>query len=206
MTLADLKYKGIKYLVVLFSTIQLLIITNSPSFNILKRQAGISQSFVVLKTADLIDKMRGYTTVLFGMTKHGVFVDNHFKGYNHIVAIVYEDVNGEVWLPMIDERGMVGSYSYGSNWAYFVFRVNSPNINQQKLCDGIQNITAFWGQKNHINLQNAQFKIKVKKIATPTAWEKDYLRKQFDTPWYDGGYVQWKNKKMISHVKIIENI
>ena len=27
----------------------------------------------------------------FGITRHAVFVDNHFIGYNHIVAITYDD-------------------------------------------------------------------------------------------------------------------
>ncbi len=71
---------------------------------------------------------------------------------------------------------------------------------------GVRDFTAFWAYKNNINLDDAKFLIKVKKIDTPNGWEKDFLNKQIAKPWIDGGFVEWKNKEFISNIKDIESL
>ena len=55
---------------------------------------------------------------------------------------------------------------------------------------------------------NDRFLIKVKKIdgLKDWQWQKDFLNKQIAKPWIDGGYVEWKDKKFISHIKDIESL
>src|SRR3546814_2927223 len=71
----------------------------------------------------------------------------------------------------------------GHNWVKYTFRVNSPNIDQEALKDGIRDFTSFWAHKKGISLHNAIFEIRVKKNLQPTKWEKDFLKKQLANPW-----------------------
>jgi len=136
-----------------------------------------------------------FSTKAFGITKHPVFMDNHFNGYNHIISIWYVDKEGkERLLPLIDDNGMVGSQLRGAIWVNWSYRVNSPEIDSDKLEKGVASYTSFWANKNNIDLVNATFNIKVKKIDLPNwEWEKDYLTKQLNKPWQTAGSVSWKN-------------
>jgi hypothetical protein len=58
-------------------------------------------------------------------------------------------------------------------------------------------VTAFWGQKLGLNLDNTAFLIKLKKIDAPSYWVHDQLHKNFAAPWTNIGTVKW-NDKLIS--------
>lgn len=144
-----------------------------------------------------------------GITKHPVFSQAiHFDGYNHIIAVVYQnkETKEEVWLPIIDKNGQPDLYIYGANWVNWTFRVNSTRISNTNLNRGLQIYTAFWAHKNNIDLNNATFLIKVKKIEQPNGWEKDFLTKQIAKPWMDGGFISWENKVFSSQIKDIEKL
>lgn len=120
---------------------------------------------------------------------------------------MYQDGNNnEKWLPIIDKNGQPSYYNYGTNWRKVSFSTNSRNINPEELAKGVRDFTAFWAYKNHVDLNEATFLIKVKKIDAPNGWEKDYLNKQIARPWVDGGKVYWKEKKFSSEIKDIESI
>ncbi|MBP1224043.1 DCC1-like thiol-disulfide oxidoreductase family protein [Flavobacterium sp. 1355] len=211
LTLADLKFLGLKFLIHFFLVIQLIIIYNSSLI-----VAG--RELIHLKNTKLDNiisagafKINEVTKVLFGSTSHSVFLDAHFNGYNHIVAIVYLNKNGdEIWLPLIDRNGQPSYYNYGTNWRKMSFSTNNGNINIVDMNNGVRDFTAFWSVKNGlpINLANAKFLIKVKKIDSLKnwEWEKDFLSKQINKPWMDGGYIEWKNGKFVSHIKEIEKL
>ena len=85
-----------------------------------------------------------------------------------------------------------------------LFLTGNFNLNS-----GVRDFTAFWSNKSmKIDLSDAKFLIKVKKIdgLKDWQWEKDFLNKQIAKPWIDGGYVEWKDKKFISHIKDIESL
>lgn len=147
--------------------------------------------------------------IYLGLTNHPVFSDSiHFEKYNHIVSISYLDhkSKGEVRLPIVSKKGHPDWYLYGNNWVNWTFRVNNPTIDTELLSKGIQRYTAFWAIKNHIDLMDATFLIKVKKIDSPSGWEKDFLNKQIAKPWTDGGTAEWKNKKFRANIKNIEQL
>jgi hypothetical protein len=52
-------------------------------------------------------------------------------------------------------------------------------------------VTAFWGQKIGLDLDNAVFTIKLKKIDAPAYWVHDQLHKNFSAPGTDIGTVKW---------------
>jgi predicted DCC family thiol-disulfide oxidoreductase YuxK len=206
-TLKDLKITGICFGLSILISLQLLITYNSPLSKSARKKLGVSELFVFKAIGKASSLINIGTEPLFGITYHGVFVDAHFKGYNHTVAVIYVNPLGEEqWLPIVDDDGTPGNYQFGPIWAKWGFRTNSQVIDQKQLSDGIRDFTSFWAHKNSIDLKYARFKIKVKKNRAPNEWEYDFLKKQLANPWLDGGQVIWKNKEFSSNIKTIEDL
>lgn len=210
-TLADLKFLGFKFIIQFFLIIQLIIIYNSPVIAAGREQFSFKNTKIDNIIGGVAFRVNNITKILFGSTSHSVFLDAHFNGYNHIVAIVYLDKTGnEIWLPLIDKNGQPSYYNYGTNWRKMSFSTNNGNINMVDMNNGVRDFTAFWSVKNDldINSMDGKFLIKVKKIDSlkDWKWEENFLSKQIRKPWIDGGYVEWKNGKFISHIKEIEKL
>ena len=142
-------------------------------------------------------KLSIFSRKTLGVTKHPVFMDNHFVGYNHILKVTYIDHNlKETTLPIINEQGMPGNYLTGGVWVNWSYRTNSPNVNIESLKKGMIAYTSYWAHNNEVNLLDAHFKISVKRIELPSwNWEKDYLEKQLNLPWETAGALVWENDK-----------
>ena len=209
-TLFDLKFNTVKFIVQFLFIIQLIIIYNSPVINKIKEKISFRDTKIDKSVSFVSNEIKYVTKVLFGSTNHNVFVDGHYIGYNHIIAIVYLDKQGkEFWLPLIDKNGQPGYYNYGTNWRKMSFSTNNGKIDTKVLDNGVRDFMAFWANKSvKIDLTDAKFLIKVKKIDAlkDWQWEKDFLNKQIAKPWIDGGYIEWKDKKFISHIKDIESL
>ncbi|MES2837184.1 MAG: HTTM domain-containing protein [Bacteroidota bacterium] len=151
-----------------------------------------------------------FSKEFLGVTNHSVFIDSHFKGYNHIIKVEYLLPNGKkTILPIIDELGMPGKYLIGGTWAKWTFRVSMPKINQDKLSKGIRDFTAYWLHNSSIindPYANYKFIISVKKIDSTKKWEKNFLIKQYQKPWIEAGFVTWENGTFVSKIKRIESI
>jgi hypothetical protein len=146
--------------------------------------------------------------VLWGITAHTVFLDGHFDGYNHILAVEYLAPEGEqnIWLPITQYTGQPGKYQNGPMWTRWSFRVTGPHLRDEKLQKGLRDYTAFWiGQTNH-SFKDARFRVWVKYMDTPTGWEYNFLRNQMAKPWNDAGTVQWSNKEFSTQLVNIEEI
>ena len=209
-TVLDLKFYAITFIIKFLFIIQLIMIYNSPVVNEIKQKIGFKGTIIDKRLNIVRHDIRYVTKALFGSTEHGVFVDGHYIGYNHIIAIVYVDKQGkEIWLPIIDKNGQPSYYNYGTNWRKMSFSTNNTYIETKNLNSGVRDFTAFWALKNKkATLINDKFLIKVKKIDSLKDWEwqKDFLNKQIAKPWIDGGYIEWKDKKFIPHIKDIESL
>ena len=153
--------------------------------------------------------MENFSSKLLGIAPHGVFVDSHFDGYNHLVSIQYVSENGDIqWLPITKKDGGPGEYIQGSNWAFLSFRMNGPKISQKKLTTGIVRFTAFWARKNKISLKNAKFNISIKKIENPEKfeWERGFLERQRNKPWQQAGTLIWTDEQPFFTLKDIESM
>ena len=206
LTVRDVQLQLVAIGVMLLVVMQLAVSFQAPYTHRLRKASGINPTavgkFLHSTTKDIMRESK----ILFGITPHGVFMDWHFRNYNHVIAVVYEQPDGtEEWLPIIDENGQPGYYNYGFNWVKWTFRVNGPTINQSNLNRGVRDFTAFWAKRHGVSLKNATFRIKVKKIEKPS-WRKDFLREQMAKPWVDGGYVVWKNRRFTSKIKNIERL
>ena len=140
-----------------------------------------------------------------GITPHALYLHDHFTGYDRILAITYTDQNGvETWLPFVNEQGRLIAPNWGrvhSMWANIAV---TPTINNTRLQKFIMKVTAFWGQKTDLNLNNAVFNIKLKRINAPSYWVHDQLHQNFSAPWITIGSVKWTNK--IISFNLPENI
>ena len=137
------------------------------------------------------------SSTFLGITPHALYLHDHFAGYDRILAITYIDDNGnEHWLPFVNEQGRLLAPNWGrvhSMWANIAV---TPTIDNTRLRKFIMKVTAFWGQKIGLNLENTVFKIKMKKIAAPTYWVSDQLHKNFATEWVTIGTVHWLDKEI----------
>jgi predicted DCC family thiol-disulfide oxidoreductase YuxK len=206
-TLRDLKVRCFYSGLIILTILQVCVTYNSPLISQMYAQLGVSNSRIVKLAKQITSSVFVPSKAFFGITHHAVFMDAHFSNYNHSVAVIHKAPNGtDVWLPITDSDGMPGNYLFGPNWIKWTYRSNSPLINQELLSNGIQSFTAFWAYKNGINLDDAEFIIKVKKNEDPTEWEYDFLNKQLSNPWLDGGTAKWENKMFSADLKNIEDL
>ncbi|MBZ4202393.1 MAG: DCC1-like thiol-disulfide oxidoreductase family protein [Methylovulum sp.] len=136
-----------------------------------------------------------------GIAPHALYLHDHFKGYDRILAITYTDTNGkENWLPFVNEQGRLLAPNWGrvqSMWANIAV---TPTIDNARLHKFIMKVTAFWGQHLGLNLNTTVFHIHLKKINAPNYWVYDQLHKNFSSPWLSIGDVQWQDNKIIYHL------
>lgn len=148
--------------------------------------SNLSNSFILL------------THTFLGITPHALYLHDHFEGYNHIIGITYNDKSGqEKWLPLVNQEGRLQAPNWGrvhSMWANIAV---TPNINNQRLTKFIMKVTAFWGIKTGLDLDDARFEIKLKKIEVPTTWVHNLLSNNLSKPWVTIGHATW-NKKIFS--------
>ena len=137
------------------------------------------------------------SSTFLGITPHALYLHDHFKGYDRILAITYLDQDGtERWLPFVNQQGRLLTPNWGrvhSMWANIAV---TPTINNARLRKFIMKVTAFWGQKLGLNLEDSVFSIKMKKIDAPTHWVVDQLHKNFASEWVTIGTVRWSDKEI----------
>lgn len=188
----------LKIVLFLLIVLQINSSLNAPFVKPFKKSlyAGLEKMNIKNMFDSVHESLIDFSKKTVGITPHGVFIDSHFRDYHHIVAIVYVQGNKEVWLPFIDENGMADSNCKASVWAYLGFRTNNANINPYQFEEGIKRFTAFWASKNNVDLNQARFLIRVKKIDLPNwEWEEDYLTNQIEKEWQNAGEAIWNQKE-----------
>jgi len=137
----------------------------------------------------------GISQTFFGIAPHALYLHDHFAGYDHILSITYLDKQGkEQWLPFVNEQGRLLAPNWGrvhSMWANIAV---TPTINNTRLRKFLMKVTAFWGQNMGMDLNDAVFYIKMKKIEAPTEWVFDQLHRNFNAPWVKIGKVTWVDR------------
>jgi len=206
-TLKDLKINLILAGLVILIMSQVMVSYTSPLSVAIRSVIGLQESCVNDKLEYISRKVGNISQDYMGITHHGVFMDYHFSEYNHNIAVTYNNKNGkEIWLPITGEDSLPGNYLLGPIWAKWGFRVNNNKIIHAEVENGIRDFTAFWAQKNGVDLNNARFIIKLQKIETPQGWEKDFLKRQMDKPWQDIGVAIWKDRKYSIDIPEIEKL
>ncbi len=168
-----------------------------------KRMLGIADAPV--ESTEVLAVVKHYAHGLAGVCSHGVFLDAHFEGYDHIVAVVYVGPDGqEEWLPMTTPSGQAGSYASGRQWARWAFRGCSTYMDCQLVALGVRDFTAFWGIKHGLDLKDATFRILVKSYVPAHGWQRNHLIDQTKKPWQTAGTARWRNRQFECRIGNIE--
>ena len=197
LRLGELKFGFFYAYVCLLIFIQLIISYHSGIVLDWRRELGLSGTAFDRQVQKFYGEMEPLTRGFIGFTNHPVFMDLfHFNGYNHEIKVNYVDGSGNlVNIPVINEDGTPGEYSSGFTFVKWTFRVMGPQVNQEEVQKGIRDFTAFWAGRNHISLQDAEFRVFVRHVDSVKKWEDGFLKRQMEKPWIPAGRVFWKDKQ-----------
>jgi uncharacterized membrane protein YphA (DoxX/SURF4 family)/predicted DCC family thiol-disulfide oxidoreductase YuxK len=194
--LRDIKVASILFFTLFCVAAQSISITRSLLIDDLGKKLGIET--YVKKVKLVAVAIKPFTHQFLGITEHAVFIDrSHFDGFNHMVSVSYVNPQGEeIWLPIINKNGQVGSYNTGRQWKGWVFCALNRTFIEDRFYDMARKYTAFWAKKNGVSLKKkAIFKFRVKKNDSVNAWKYNFLRDQMDKPWVYAGQMVWENHK-----------
>ncbi len=183
-----------KVLIILF----ILQLNSSIHYGLLYRlDIDLKKSVITSTLSSISNSLIMISQSFIGITPHALYLHDHFKGYNHLLAITYLDRDGkEQWLPFITEEGRMAAPNWGrvhSMWANIAV---TPNINRHRLHKFIMKVTAFWGVKSELELNKTIFKIKLKKIEAPSYWVKNLLNNNLSGKWVTIGTAEWKQNEI----------
>jgi predicted DCC family thiol-disulfide oxidoreductase YuxK len=196
---AEAKPKALtRKLTKIFIALLVLQLNSSIHYGIFYRLSFDTKQFAFSQPlAEASNALIMVSLTFFGITPHALYLHDHFAGYDRILAITYTDKTGaERWLPFVNDQGRLLAPNWGrvhSMWANIAV---TPNIDNGRLRKFIMKVTAFWGKKSGLNLDDTVFNIKLKKIDAPTFWVYDQLHKNFSSPWETIGTVKWSGKDM----------
>jgi len=179
-------------------TVALLILQLNCSLHyglIYRLKIDLNQNPVTAVIAKGSSSLLMVSRIFLGIAPHALYLHDHFAGYDRILAITYIDKNGvEQWLPFVNEQGRLLAPNWGRVQMMWANIAVTPNINTQRVRKFIMKVTAFWGENVGLDLNNAEFHIKMKHIDAPSYWVYDQLHKNMSAPWITVGTVQWMNK------------
>ena len=184
-----------KVLIILF----ILQLNSSIHYGLLYRlDVDLKKSAITSTLSGISNSLIMISQSFIGITPHALYLHDHFEGYNHLLAITYINNDGnEQWLPFVTQEGRLASPNWGrvhSMWANIAV---TPNIDRHRLHKFIMKVTAFWGVKSELELNNTIFKIKLKKISAPNFWVKDLLNNNLSGKWMTIGQATWDQKNII---------
>ncbi len=206
LTKRELKLFFFKSLLVLLVLVQFTISLNSLLFKKIREKSFLKETILNKELTAFSFFVRDVARPTLGLANHPVFMDFHFKHYNHIVAVVYRDGDKVEFLPMINENGQPGSYLEDATFVNWTFKVVSAQVEASKLSEGISRYTAFWAGQRGLQLNNLKFEIMVKRIDDYKDWEENFLRNQIKKPWQVAGQAYWVNGEFKVDLKDIEKM
>ncbi|MGH8604282.1 MAG: DCC1-like thiol-disulfide oxidoreductase family protein, partial [Gammaproteobacteria bacterium] len=109
-TLASRAHRISKFLIVIL----VLQLNATVHYGLLYRLGVTSDSEFgdILKA--LSDTTMVFSHVIFGITPHGLYMHDHFEGYDRIFAITYKGDDGsEKWLPFVNKQGRLVAPNWG---------------------------------------------------------------------------------------------
>lgn len=204
--LKDLRVAFITLAFAILIFLQLNVTYNAALIKQFRESIGLYNSGVEKSINKLRVPLLYSSKVFLGIGSHPVFMDRHFEGYNHVIAVEAEVDGKRYWLPIVDKKGMAGFYIYSFNWVKWTFRVNAPKVDQEVLRIGVRDFGAFWSVKHGFKPKDVKFNIYVKKVIVPKEWADDHLNEQMKHPWQQVGVMYWKDDAFVSETPIIEDL
>lgn len=144
-----------------------------------------------------------------GLSEHSLFTYDYEKNNIHLysIGITYLNKQRELWLPLTKKNGKLGALKIGSIKAKSFYASKTTKLDSVRINEYVRSFTAFWSFKNKVNLDNATFKVYIKRFEIPVEWEKDMYRKNLNKPWVPLGRIIWKDttyNSELNHLKLIK--
>jgi len=188
----------------IFMLLVVLQLNSSIHYGLMYRLYDLSkvESPIANQLRSLSNSILMLSTTFIGITPHALYLHDHFEGYEDILAITYIDKAGnEQWLPFVNEQGRMLAPNWGrvhSMWANIAV---TPNINSDRLNKFIMKVTAFWGKKVGLDLNDATFIIKHKKIVSPVEWKNNLRQDNLSGEWGNIGAAIWQEGRVEINLK-----
>lgn len=201
----DFRLRAIAVGVAVITLLQVVANYDSVLFLYARQKTGIDRTRLGRLLYQLYYRCTIASSQTIGITTHALFMDFHFTGYNHELAVSYVRPDGRAeLLPISTPEGFPGAYCRGGRWCYWAAIAVGPQVNQSRLTQGLRDWTAYWATEHGVSLSGARFHVTVRKIAVPTTWEPDFLSRQLAQPWLDGGTVEWRHRRFTTNLREIE--
>jgi hypothetical protein len=138
--------------------------------------------------------------VFLGITPHALYMHDHFVGYNHILAVAYQDKDGQQrFLPIVNEEGRIVAPNWGRVQCWWANIAVTPHIKNRRLNKALMQVTAFWGEKEGLDVRATTFILKMKEVRVPMDFEPNLRAYNLSQPWKDIGTVRWDD---VGHVVV----
>ena len=191
----------------LLCVFQAAVTYDSLLINKFKQSTGLQYTRPIYFMDQITKPISSFSKIYLGITKHPVFMDKHFEGYNHVIALEAELADGSrIWLPIIDKEGHADAYIYSFNWVNWTFRVVGPHVKQDQLYKGIRDYSTFWAFKNGHNIETTTFHVYLKRVEVPVEWQYNFLKNQKANPWMEIGSGKWTDEVFEIELPEIEMI
>lgn len=153
---------------------------------------------IALPLISISNKLLLLSTNFVGITPHALYLHDHLANYERIIAISYQSGGGEEkWLPLVDQTGRMLAPNWGRVQAMWANIAVTPNIDRNRLDKFIMKTSTFWGTKLGLDLQTTVFKIKLKKVNTPSYWVEGLLASNLTGDWQTIGTGKWRKKSFL---------
>ncbi len=182
----------------LFSfSIQSLLTWRTPFMTEIFASSMKKENSLPHKMVGLADKVDYFSHKFIGMTNHGLFLDDHFRGYSNIIKVVAICKGKRYLVPLINEKGQPSDYITGNFWTNYTFRVSSQHFNLDSYLMNVYPYLDYFCIKNNLSVKNVQFELFSKNVVVPSKWERDYLQKMMKKNWVKMGVYFINNEKLI---------
>jgi len=147
--------------------------------------------------AAMSNMLLSFSHGLLGITPHALYLADHFKGYETLFAITWQDSQGhEHWLPFFDHQGRITTPNWGRVHSMWANVAVTPHLDKYRLRKFSAKVTAYYGRQLGLDLNDARFRLKAKHIRMPADWEPGLRHWNLSQPWHDAGELLWRDKVM----------
>lgn len=131
--------------------------------------------------------------VLFGVTRHPVFMDFHFDGYDSFYTLAFVNRDGSLtWLPMAERSGQGRLGWSGRLWVNYTWRVSNPQPDPVTMSRGYEHLTAWWLGRQGLELDGATFVVLRRPCDRCDGWTAGYYQRQLRHAWQPVGRAAWR--------------
>jgi hypothetical protein len=191
-----IKMSWILFFLVSFS-IQLLLTWRTPFMGQLFSESMKKPNSLTHKVLALADRVDYVSHKFIGMTNHGLFLDDHFRGYSNIIKVEAKFNGKRFLIPLINDNGQPSDYITGNLWTNYTFRVSSQHFNLDTYLMNVYPYLVYFCNTNNLDIKNVQFELFSKNVDVPSEWELDYLQKMMKKNWDKIGVYSIVENKLV---------